>query len=104
MITSYEAQRETNIVMLKLAHDLKVPVIITCDVHYAKPPHGLAQNCLLLMRDKKTIKDKVAGEGVWQFEAKDLWWKSLEEVMGCWRDLHSDYFPKTDFLQAVRNT
>lgn len=104
MITEYSEQRTTNEIMMKLAHEIGAPMIVTCDVHYAKPEDTLAQSTLLLMRDGKTIKDKDAGEGVWQFESKDLWWRSLEDVMRTWREFHSDYMDKETFLGAVRNT
>jgi len=105
MMTEYEAQRETNAVMMKLAHEIGAPMIVTCDVHYAKKQDGIAQDVLLLMRDKKTMADKEKGtENVWQFEAKDLWWRTLEDVLRCWKDHHSDYMDKETMLQAIRNT
>jgi DNA polymerase-3 subunit alpha len=104
MITEYSAQRDTNMVMMDLAKKIGAPMIITCDVHYLNKEDGLAQDVLLLMRDKKTIKDKEAGEGGWQFEAKDLWWRTLEDVVECWKKHHSDYMPKDVFLQALKNT
>jgi len=104
MITEYEAQRETNEVMIRLATEIGAKCILTCDVHYAKPDDGQAQNVLLLMRDKKTIADREAGEGVWQFEAKDLWWRTVQDVVQCWRENHSDYMDRSCFQAALKNT
>lgn len=104
MITEYFEQRHTNEVMMRLAHAINAPMIITCDVHYAHEDDGLAQDVLLLMRDGKTIKDKEAGEGVWQFEAKDLWWRTLEDVVRCWKEMHSDYMDKEVFFAAIKQT
>lgn len=105
MMTEYEPQRETNALMIRLANEINAPMILTCDVHYARKKDGLAQDVLLLMRDKKTLKDKEgAGEGVWQFDAKDLWWRSLEDVAACWKNFHSDYMDKETFLESVRTT
>lgn len=104
MITEYKQQRCTNELMMKLAHEIGSPMIITCDVHYAKPEDSMAQDVLMLMRDKKTIKDKEAGEGVWQFESKDLFWRTLEDVEDTYQAFHADYMPKETYLQAIKNT
>jgi len=104
MITEYEAQRETNEVMIRLASRIGAKCILTCDVHYAKPEDGQAQNVLLLMRDKKTIADKEAGEGVWQFEAKDLYWRTIQDVIECWKTHHGDYMDRECFAAALKNT
>lgn len=104
MVTEYSEQRGTNEVMMKLAHAVRAPMIITCDVHYSKLEDSLAQDVLLLMRDKKTLKDKEAGEGVWQFESKDLYWRTKEDVIRTWKDHHSDYMDREVFTQAMRNT
>lgn len=104
MMTAYEKQREVNKQMLQLASDLDAPVIVTCDIHYAKPEDQLAQRCLLLMRDKLTIKAQEAGEGGWQFDTKDLYWKTLEDVMAVYKAHHADYYPAEDFKKAIKNT
>lgn len=104
MITGYHAQRETNQTMLRLADEIGAPLILTCDVHYAKPEDQLAQRCLLLMRDKKTITAQDAGEGGWQFESKDLYWRTLEDLQATWQEFHADYLDRATFLQAVKNT
>ncbi len=112
MMTEYEKQRETNERMIKLATAIGAPCILTCDVHYAKPEDGDAQNALLLMRDKKTLADLEeqsyeagdGGGGIWQFEAKDLYWRTTEDVVKCWREHHSDYMDKECFKEALRNT
>lgn len=104
MITEYAEQEHTNKVILKLARELKLPIIITCDVHYAKASDSLAQDVLLLMRDKKTIKARDAGEGGWQFDAKDLWFRTLEDVIACWQEHHSHYLDRATFMKAIKNT
>lgn len=104
MITEYAEQRETNRMMMAVADEIGAPMIVTCDVHYARPKDGFAQDVLLLMRDKKTLKDKEAGEGIWQFEAKDLWWRTLEDVHECWKSHHADYMPRAVFREAIKNT
>lgn len=104
MITEYSEQRGTNEVMMKLAHEVRAPMICTCDVHYSKPTDSLAQDVLLLMRDKKTLADAEAGEGVWQFESKDLWWRSKEDVIRTWQEHHSDYMDRETFVRAMKNT
>lgn len=104
MATAYEKQRETNELMLRLAHEVGAKTIVTCDVHYSRPQDQQAQSVLLLMRDKRTIKDASAGEGAWQFDSKDLYWKTLEQVAAVWSQHHKDYWPKEDFESAIRNT
>jgi DNA polymerase-3 subunit alpha len=104
MATAYDKQRETNEIMLRLAHEIGAKTIITTDVHYSRPEDQLAQRCLLLMRDGKTIQAQDAGEGGWQFESKDLYWKSLEDVVAVWNEHHKDYWPKEDFQRALKNT
>lgn len=107
MVTPYAKQRETNEIMLRLAHEIGAKTIVTCDVHYAEARHAKAQSALLLMRDKATFADveqKGAGEGPWQFEAKDLFFRGMRDVVACYRQHHAAYFPREDFLRAVRNT
>jgi len=104
LMTEYGPQRESNQAMLELAHEIGARTILTCDVHYARPRDSKAQDTLLLMRDKKTIKDRETGGEVWQFETKDLYWKTLERVVECWRDHHGDYLDRKTFKRSVRNT
>jgi DNA polymerase-3 subunit alpha len=104
MATAYDKQRETNELMLRLAHEVGAKTIITTDVHYSRPEDQVAQRCLLLMRDGKTIQAQDAGEGGWQFESKDLYWKSLEDVIAVWDEHHRGYWPKVDFQRALKNT
>lgn len=112
MMTEYGPQQETNEVMLQLAHEVGARTIITCDVHYDKSQDSMAQDVLLLMRDKKTIADlekakfdgSEDGGGIWQFATKDLYWRTLEDVMRTWKQHHSHYYPKDEFLKAIKNT
>lgn len=104
MMTRYSKQGPMNELMMKLAHDIGSPVIVTCDVHYSREMDREAQSSLLLMRDKKTRTQGQAGEGAWQFEAKDLYWKTLEDVIAIYKECHADYLPAVDFRAAIRNT
>lgn len=105
ILTSYKPQAETNELMLGIATELGLPTTITCDVHYATPEHNKAQGCMLLMRDRKTIQDtKGAGEGAWQFESKDLWYKTKREVVECWQRHHKHYLDRETFLRSLAAT
>ncbi len=69
-------QKIVNDGMVKLADDLKLPCIVTCDSHYLRPEDGPAQDILLAIQTGTTIYD----EGRLSLKGKDFSLKTSETI------------------------
>lgn len=70
-------QKIVNDGMVKLAEDLKIPCIVTCDSHYLRPEDGPAQDILLAIQTGTTIYD----EGRLSLKGKDFSLKTPETIV-----------------------
>lgn len=69
-------QAKFNAHVLKVAKDLKVPVVATNDCHYPERKHSKLQEVMLAMQSKKRWKDKDR----WRFSIDTLWMTSVGEL------------------------
>lgn len=77
-----EAQRYVNLKMIELANRNKIKLVITQDNHYINPEDYKTHQTLLLLQNKKTYRDlKDNKDGVWQFEAKELFYKNYKTLL-----------------------
>lgn len=53
-----EEQKEANRLMKQFAHDLKIPLIATNDVHYISKNDHMAQDVLLCIKDNRLLSDQ----------------------------------------------
>jgi DNA polymerase-3 subunit alpha len=70
-------QARFNTHVLKVASDLKLPIVATNDCHYPEKNHAKLQEVLLCMQSKKKMKDKDR----WKFDVNTLWLYDTEEMV-----------------------
>lgn len=69
-------QKKVNKAMIELARELKIPLIVTNDVHYVREPDAAVQDVLLCIGTGKTMED----EDRLRFGTTQLYLKSAEEM------------------------
>jgi DNA polymerase-3 subunit alpha len=79
--------------LLKLAHDLDLPMIATNDLHYTHPQDADTHEILLCVQSGKTMADP----NRFKFDARDFYLKSAAEMRSLWAD-------KYDLRAACDNT
>lgn len=110
MMIDYEKQKPYDAFLIKAHNKYKIPLIITCDTHYANPEDSLYQRYMLMMQTGRTIKDiqnaLELGDGNSAFELQDknLWMKSEDEMNQKWLSDYKNIIPLELFQQAKRNT
>lgn len=81
MSSKFEHQKNLNEKLIKLSRDLKIKTVITNDCHYARKELSRAHDILLLAGTDSTLEDaQDPTKKVWQFNVKDLYIKSPEEI------------------------
>ncbi|MDP3012604.1 MAG: DNA polymerase III subunit alpha, partial [Candidatus Subteraquimicrobiales bacterium] len=71
-----EEQKIVNEVLVDLSRDLKIPLVVTNDVHYVLKPDHTAQDVLLCIQTGATIGEKNRLE----FQTDEFYLKSVEEM------------------------
>lgn len=80
-------QVKMNKELIQFGKEMKVPFIATLDSHYLEKEHAETHDILMLIRDKKTILDKIENKDeVWQFETRNLYYKTEQELRQLWED------------------
>lgn len=80
-------QVELNKKLIQFAKEVKAPIILSLDSHYVEKEHSDTHDILMLIRDKKTILDKLKNEEeVWQFETRNLYYRTEAELRKLWED------------------
>ncbi|MGD0950189.1 MAG: DNA polymerase III subunit alpha [Candidatus Binatia bacterium] len=69
-------QERANPELIRLAHELSLPVVATNDCHYLQPEDAKAHEVLLCIQTGKTLSD----EKRWRFETDQLYVKSPDEM------------------------
>lgn len=83
----WEKQIEMNKQLIQFGNEVKGEFIVTLDSHYIEKEHAETHDILMLIRDRKTILDKMQNkEDVWQFETRGLYYKTEEELRKLWED------------------
>jgi len=113
-----QVQIEVTHRLIEFAREVGAPLIVSCDSHYLLPEHTATHDILLLIKSGKTIDDKIENpEEVWQFEAKNLYYRSEAEMRQLWGDgifsdvttgralaYRSDVFTEEVLNEAFENT
>lgn len=68
--------------LYELAHETKLPLIATNDCHYLNSDDVEAHDILLCVQQQRTEFD----ENRWKFDAKDLYYKTPEEMINSFKD------------------
>lgn len=76
-------ERQTRQDLLKLAKDLKLPLVATNDLHYVYPEDALMHEVLLCIGTRTTMDDPKR----FKFDAQDFYLKSAAEMRDVWREL-----------------
>ena len=105
MIINFPRQKQINEELIRLAHKTNTPTIITCDSHYTnQSEYDLHRILLNIDNVRQGIKLEDISNG-WEFDATDLFYKSLKQIMEDWEKQHkSDIFTKEVLLNSIRNT
>ena len=77
-----EIERQTMGDLLRLAHDLDLPLLATNDLHYTRKEDATAHEVLLCVQTGATLADPTRFE----FDADDFYLKSADEMRQVWRD------------------
>lgn len=78
-----QEQKQITPVLIKLSKELKIPLIVAQDCHYVDEGENFLQLIKSMKRDKKQLKDLEKGipDGLWIFDAKELFVKSNYDVV-----------------------
>jgi len=101
--------------LVQFAKKVGAPLLLTCDSHYLYPEHAETHDILLLIKNRKTIFDKRDNpEEVWQFEVKNLYYRSCEDMFRLFREgfpvdgemvcYENDVFTEEVFWEAIENS
>jgi DNA polymerase-3 subunit alpha len=77
-----DIERQVQADLLKLAKDLKLPLVATNDLHYTKADDAKAHAVLLCVQSGSTLADPKR----FKFDADDFYLKSPDEMRHMWRD------------------
>lgn len=83
-------QNMVNNRIYELAHETKLPLVATNDCHYLNSEDVEAHDILLCVQQQRTEFD----ENRWKFDAKDLYYKTPEEMTASFKD----------YPEAIENT
>lgn len=109
-------QDKINEGLLKLGKKLGIECIITNDSHYLNEEDSLAQDTMLLIKNKKTWADVEAAKNkkkeesddgsddIWLFDTKQLWYKSENELYKEFVRNHMHYMTEEQYDRAIDNT
>lgn len=97
-----ELSVEHNKRLISFAQLVEAPILITGDAHFAKKKDAIVQRVLMLMRQRKTLKDAEEGNA-WTYDNTDIYLKTYEEMKQTW-DQHYSWAPDWVFEQGTANT
>jgi len=102
----WDDQVEMNRKLIQFAKQVGAPLIVTLDSHYLYPEFADTHDILLLIRDGKTVLDKVEKpEEVWQFDVRNLYYREEKDVWQLWEEKYKDaVFTKDILTDAIENT
>lgn len=95
------SQRYINEGLLRLHAETGIPLTLTLDSHYVNPEDWAAQEVLYMLRSKKTLATRGPD---WNFEIKQLYVKSPEELWQSYLQFGKDHIPEAKILEAAGNT
>ena len=78
-----EIERRVQKDLIRLARDLRLPLVATNDLHYTRAEDAKAHAALLCVQSGSTLMDP----GRFKFDADDFYLKSANEMRHVWREL-----------------
>lgn len=103
MLLEMDEQKKTNRQLMEIAKEYDIDLVLTNDCHYLLKEDSYYQDILLLLQNNKTIADLKESNNLFQFDSKELWYKTAEELDQS-RLEHHNYIPLEVYEQAKRNT
>ncbi len=94
-----DSQRFINECLVHVSQKTGIPLTVAADAHYTNPDDWKAQELLYMLRSKKTI----ATRGNWNFEVKQLYIKSAEEMWQAFEKFGGQ-LSKSIVIDAFKNT
>ena len=95
------SQRYINQALIRLHEETGVPLTCTVDSHYIDPQDWETQELLYLLRGKKTLATRGPD---WNFEIRQLYLKSPEEMWESYLKFGADHIPEAVMMEAFQNT
>lgn len=101
-----DEQVEANKKLIEFVKEVNGKLVVTLDSHYLYSEYNQTHEILLLIKSRKTLNDKAEKpEEVWQFSAKDLFYRSEEQLRELWNKKYkSEIFTEDILNEAILNT
>lgn len=108
MIINMPLQKTLNEKLCRIIEKFDIQPLITLDSHYPNAEDFELHKILLNMdaiKDKKTLEQLKQEHTIWEFDATDLYQKSIEQIFFDYEEQHrSDIFNKKIFMRGIANT
>lgn len=95
------SQQLINTALMQIHDETGIPLSLTVDSHYVNPGDWATQEILYMLRSKKTLATR--GDD-WNFEIKQLYIKSPQEMWESYQKFGKHYIPEKTILEAAQNT
>jgi len=83
--------------LIRLAKEMEIKCVATCDMHYLEESDLLAHNALLGIQKKKTLAESPG------FDSEDYWMQSKDDMKNHFAEYHP-LIQYQDYEQAIMNT
>jgi DNA polymerase-3 subunit alpha len=110
MLLDFKKQFAYDAFIIKCHERYKLPLIVSCDVHYCKKEDSHYQRLMLMIQTNRTLKEieeakqKDAMVDFFELQDANLWMKSEEELNEKWLSDYKDIIPYELFQEAKKNT
>lgn len=103
-VNEINEQKIANEGLINLSKEIDVPLILTNDVHYINKDDVKAHDILIGIRNRSSKKETSEGEDIQGYHARELYYKSYDELHYTWEFYHkSDIFTEDIFVQSCNN-
>lgn len=110
MLLDFKKQFAYDAFIIKCHERYKIPLIVSCDVHYCNKEDSHYQRLMLMIQTNRTLKEieeakqKDAMVDFFELQDTNLWMKSEEELNEKWLSDYKDIIPYELFQEAKKNT
>lgn len=111
MLLDFKKQKPYDAFLIKAHDKYHIPLICSCDAHYANPEDSKYQRYMLMVRTENTIKDieeaikkEPDTDKFFELQDQNLWMKSEEELNEKWLSDYQNIIPYELFCQAKAET
>jgi DNA polymerase III alpha subunit len=110
MLLDFKKQFAYDAFIVKCHEKYKIPLIVSCDVHYCNKEDSHYQRLMLMIQTNRTLKEieeakqKDSMADFFELQDENLWMKSEEELNEKWLKDYSEIIPYELFQEAKKNT